>query len=174
MITITEHMCAPLLVRFVLESTLDYPSVGDVDGRLACYSHGEGRWAVAWRDRSPTGIACITTLDDGPYQDSLCLYWLEVLPSFQRHGVGQTLLMWARAQTADVTLVIASTPQAAPFYRRHLVGWTEPTPNTLLVKGGVRNAVDVSPHEQRYSITAISPLTTVAGGVPADQERSKP
>ena len=136
MITITEHICAPLLVRFVLESTLDYPSVGDVDGRLACYSHGEGCWAVAWRDRSPAGIACITTLDDGPYQGSLCLYWLEVLPSFQRQGVGQTLLMWARAQIVDAALVIASTPQAAPFYRRHLVGWTELTPNTLLVKGG--------------------------------------
>jgi len=137
MITITDRPIAvSLLVRFVLESTLDYAPDGDVDGRLACYARGAGHWAVAWRNRSPAGIACVVTLDDGPYQGYPCLYWLEVLPSFQGQGIGRALLAWATTQTAGTALLIAATPHAAPFYRRHLTGWTEPTPNTFIRKGG--------------------------------------
>src|SRR6266508_3590898 len=61
-IRITEQITPPLIVRFVLESALVYPSDGDVDGRLACYARGEGRWAIAWCDRTPAGIACLVSL----------------------------------------------------------------------------------------------------------------
>jgi GNAT superfamily N-acetyltransferase len=143
MTTITDQpIGVSLLVRFVLESLLDYADDGDVDGRLACWSKGEGRWAVAWRDRAPAGVACLVTLDDGPYQGERCLYWLEVLPPFQGQGIGQALLAWAIAQTAGNPLVIAATSSAAPFYRRHLAGWTEPIANTFIVKGGIAPACD--------------------------------
>ena len=147
MITISDRPIAmSLLIRFVLESLLEYACEGDIDGRLACHRNGEGRWAVAWHDRAPAGVACLVTLDDGPYQGYGCLYWLEVLPPFQGQGVGQALLAWAIAQTVDNPLVIASTPSAAPFYRRRLDGWTEPTPNTFILKGGTAQE-----HDQRIA-----------------------
>src|SRR5262245_33003851 len=109
MITITERICAPLLVHFVLESALDYGPIEDVDGRLACSSRGEARWAVAWCNSSPAGIACLVTLDNGAYQSYQCLYWLEVLPAFQGQGIGQALLAWAIAQTEGKSLLIVAT-----------------------------------------------------------------
>ena len=147
MITIIDRPIAiSLLIRFVLESVLQYACEGDRDERLACRRNGEGRWAVAWYDRAPAGVACLVTLDDGPYQGYSCLYWLEVLPPFQRQGVGQALLAWAIAQTVDNPLVIASTPSAAPFYRRQLEGWTEPIPDIFIVKGGTAQQ-----HDQRIT-----------------------
>jgi GNAT superfamily N-acetyltransferase len=80
--------------------------------------------------------------EDGPYQGYLCLYWLEVLPAFQGQGIGQALLAWATAQTAGTALLIAATPPSAPFYRRYLTNWTEPTPSTFLVKGGAAQERD--------------------------------
>jgi GNAT superfamily N-acetyltransferase len=135
-ITITQRMTAPLLVRFVLESSLAYPDDGDVDGRLACWWRGEGQWAVAWHERELAGVACLVTLDDGPYAGASCLYWLEVLSAFQGRGLGRALLQWALTHADATPLLIASTPEAAPFYRRFLAVWSEPTPNTFVVEGG--------------------------------------
>jgi GNAT superfamily N-acetyltransferase len=167
MITITERICAPLLVRFVFESVLDYVLVGDIDGRLACYTRGDSRWAVAWCDRAPAGIACITNLDDGRYKGSQCLYWLEVLPPFQAQGIGKALLAWASAQTEGNSLAIAVTPTSAPFYRRHLTDWTEPTPNTFL-KGGFQYTTRES--LQRDQLAILLPAIH-AGNAPAHRER---
>jgi GNAT superfamily N-acetyltransferase len=137
MITITDRpIPLSLLIRFVFESALEYPADADVDGRLACWQRGEGRWAIAWYDRTAAGVACLVTLDDGLYQGQSCLYWLEVLPPFQRQGIGRALLAWAAAQVGNEPLIVASTPQAAPFYRRCLAVWSEPTPNTFVVEGG--------------------------------------
>ena len=176
-VTITEQICPPLLVRFVLESALEYAPVGDVDGRLACYARGEGRWAIAWFDRDVAGIACIVTLDDGPYQGYPCLYWLEVLPPFQRYGIGQALLAWVITQMAGQTLMIAATPPSASFYRRHLTGWSEPTPNTFLVKGGAVRERDeriaACGDRDRFLIIA-GRTTTAVDEEPAQRERSIP
>ena len=169
MITITERICAPLLVRFVFESVLDYAPVNDMDGRLACYTRSESHWAVAWYDRAPAGIACIVTLDDGPNRGYQCLYWLEVLGPFQAQGIGQALLGWAVAESEDTPLIIAATRSSAPFYRHHLTGWSEPTPNTFILKGGFRNTIHESPQRGQLDFFLT---TTHAGNAPAHRERS--
>ena len=178
MITIIDRPIAvSLLVHFVVESTLEYATDADVDGRLACYARGAGRWAVAWSDRAAAGIACLVTLDDGPHQGERCLYWLEVLPAFQGQGIGQALLAWASAQVTDTALVIAATAGSAGFYRRYLANWTEPTINTFLVKGGVALTRDeriATCRGSNWFSNSIRPLsdTTDAGRAPAECERS--
>lgn len=148
MITIqTDQLSCSLLARLVLLSDLVYPSVDEQDGRLACWLTGEGQWAVASVNNQPAGIACVVTLEDGPYTGYRCLYWIEVLLPFRRQGVGTALLRWAEAQVDGCPLVIRSVPTAAPFYHRHLaVPASEIVPNTFVVhatpgggrKGGVR------------------------------------
>lgn len=111
---------AVLLVRFIAESTLDYPRVDGIDGRLHLWQQQLGCWAVAFLDRQAAGVACIAAIDAGRYAGATCLYWLEVLPAAQRQGVGRSLLHWACAQTER--LLIVATPGAVAFYAHTLPG----------------------------------------------------
>lgn len=106
---------AALIARFVAESLLDYPLVDGIDARLQAWAAGEGCWAVAFTSDGAAGIACLVTLDDGPFTGDCCLFWLEVLPEAQGSGVGRELLAWATQQASR--LVIAPTPGSASFYK---------------------------------------------------------
>lgn len=137
MVTITTHLSPKLLAQFVLQSELEYPNDNQQDGRLSCWLCGEGTWAVALLDTRPAGIACLVTLDDGPWCGRMCLYWLEVLPACRNHGVGQALLRWCEAQSGDSSLLIKSVSAAASFYRRYLTQpFIEPEPHILVVAKG--------------------------------------
>lgn len=103
-----------LIARFLAESTLGYPLVDGIDARLQAWATHEGRWAVAFTHHYAAGIACIVTLDDGPYAGADCLFWIEVLPETRGNGLGRALLSWATQQTPR--LIINPTPGAAPFY----------------------------------------------------------
>jgi GNAT superfamily N-acetyltransferase len=135
-ITLTYRMTPPVLVRLVLESSLTYPNDGDMDGRLACWRRGEGRWAVAWHERALAGVACVVTLDDGMHAGMDCLYWLEVVPALRGQGIGHALLRWAITQAGTTPLVIATTPEAAQFYQHCLPDSAETIPNLFVVRGG--------------------------------------
>jgi GNAT superfamily N-acetyltransferase len=111
---------ASLVVCFIAESTLAYRHVDGVDVRLHTWSANEGQWVVAFASGAAVGIACVVTLDDGPYARMDCLLWLEVLPEARRKGVGRALLTWATQQSPR--LIIASTPSATLFYAAHLPG----------------------------------------------------
>jgi GNAT superfamily N-acetyltransferase len=160
-ITITPGISASLLVRFVLDSTLSYPSDGDLDSRLACWWRGDGHWAVAWCDSDCAGVACVALLDDGPRAGMHCLYWLEILPPFQSRGIGGALLRWAAQQSGEVPLLIASTPTAAPFYRHCVPELTELTPTTFVLKGGATNSHTVgTPNRSTAYHRALSSTPT--------------
>lgn len=103
-----------IIAHFVATSVLDYPSVGDVDARLDTWARGDGRWAIAFHERHPVGIASIVTLDDGFYAGWDCLLWLEVLPEARSQGIGRALLRWTIEHSER--LIISATPGAAPFY----------------------------------------------------------
>lgn len=109
---------AGLIARFLAESLLDYPRVNGIDARLQAWAAGEGSWVVAFTPNGAAGIACLVTLDDGPFAGERCLFWLEVLPEAQGGGVGRALLGWATRQAPR--LVIVPTPNSASFYTRVL------------------------------------------------------
>ena|SRR6266511_25557 len=135
MITIqTDGLAGTLLASFVLESELVYPRLDNQDGRLACWLKGEGQWAVAYLDGYPAGIACLVTLDDGPYAGHLCLFWIEVRPLFRGRGVGRALLHWVEVQIHTCPMLIKSVPEAAAFYRHYLgLPARETEANTFIV-----------------------------------------
>jgi GNAT superfamily N-acetyltransferase len=152
-ITIHTTVTAALLARFVLESELEYPSSYDQDGRLACWLKGEGQWTVAYLGY-PARIACLVTLDDGPYAGHLCLFWIEVRPLFRGRGVGRALLHWAEAQIHTCPMLIKSVPEAAAFYRHYLrLPARETEANTFVVnavscgrsKGGGAGGARIAP-----------------------------
>lgn len=103
-----------LIARFLAESLLEYPLIDGIDARLQAWDADEGQWAVAFAAHGAAGIACLVTLDDGPYAGAACLFWIEVLPEAQRAGVGRALLTWVTRQAPY--LVIVPTPGSLPFY----------------------------------------------------------
>ncbi|NJN66693.1 MAG: GNAT family N-acetyltransferase [Chloroflexaceae bacterium] len=110
----TNPLHTRIVLSLVLQSTLDYGQL-DSDIRLLTWQAHQGQWAVAVREGGVVaGIVCVVPLSDGP---SPGLLWLEVLPRFQRQGVGTALLSWAGARTRR-TLVVRSVPSATEFYRR--------------------------------------------------------
>lgn len=135
---ITTILTPPQVASFVLRSTLEYPEVGGLDARLACWLACQGQWAVAWEGRALAGIACLVPLCSAPWDGFASLYWLEVLPNHQRLGIGQALLTWALGQQPDRPLVIAATPGSVHFYRR------QPALQEIQPLRFVRRAGDVS------------------------------
>jgi GNAT superfamily N-acetyltransferase len=172
-ITITPGISAPLVVRFVLDSTLSYPCEGDLDGRLACWWRGDGHWAVAWCDRACAGVACVAPLDDGPHAGMRCLYWLEILPPFQSRGIGRALLRWAVQQSGEVPLLIASTPAAAPFYRHCVRALTELTPTIFVLKGGATTSHTGSTPNRAIAYHRALGSTPIVAQTPALKEHSQ-
>lgn len=74
-----------------------------------------GRVFVAVLDRSIAGFAALETRDDGDVE----LDGLFVEPSFQRRGIGRTLVdfcaAWARAR-GSAALHVTGNPHACAFY----------------------------------------------------------
>lgn len=101
-----------IVLALLLQSTLDY---GEQDARLAAWEQGEGRWAVAVSERGMVqGIAVLVPLDDVGRDG---LLWLEVLPRYQRQGIGRALVQWAQAQSGG-PLEVRPVRSAAAFYNR--------------------------------------------------------
>ncbi|MEN9936220.1 MAG: hypothetical protein RLZZ387_2799 [Chloroflexota bacterium] len=142
---------AALIARFVAESLLDYPLVDGIDARLQAWSTGEGCWVVAFTPDGAAGIACLVTLDDGPFAGDHCLFWLEVLPDAQGSGVGRALLAWATQQAPR--LVIAPTPGSASFYTG-LLPHAEPHGSMFVVEPpeDVRRAAQAIYKGERYGL----------------------
>lgn len=103
-----------IVLSMVVQSKLDYGDM-DEDARLLAWHTRQGRWAVAvHKNGDIAGIACVVRLSDTG-EDALL--WLEVLPPYQRQGMGEALLDWAHTQ-ARHRLSIHSVPSAEGFYQR--------------------------------------------------------
>jgi GNAT superfamily N-acetyltransferase len=104
-----------VVLALLVQSTLAYGEDADRDMRLAAWERCEGRWAVAVTDQGlPQGIIACVPLDDIGRDG---LLWLEVLPYYQRQGVGRTLVQWAQ-ERATAPLLVRSVSSAAEFYQR--------------------------------------------------------
>lgn len=103
-----------VVVSLVVQSLLDYGEV-DTDPRLLAWINCQGSWAVAVNSNNKVvGVVCMVHLHDTP---RTALLWLEVLPAYQRRGIGTALLKWAHAH-ATQPLVIQSVSGAVGFYQR--------------------------------------------------------
>lgn len=107
-----EHI--QFMLSMVVQSVLDYGTI-DSDGRLFLWNNGQGVWAAALDEtRRCVGIVCIVHVDDHDYD---ALFWLEVLPTHRRLGIGTQLFMWAQRQ-ARTPLIVRSVPSARGFYQQ--------------------------------------------------------